>query len=179
MLVHVLFRSLPDRLPGPTSANGVVGLLILYWVDILVLGGGGAVQFLLGVVVVLFAPGFVLTQIVGVNSDRTGVWIAAIGIVGAAIATGVAWFLNVALHVRYLHRLVPFDIPYQFVGWYVVASAVMSGVLVVATTVWPVTNIVVLLTHIAIGIGVYTATVSVIPNVRNEVILPGVRTILA
>jgi hypothetical protein len=74
--------------------------------------------------------------------------------------------------------LISFDIPYRFAGWYALASVVMSGVLAVAMAVWPVTSAVSLFAHIGIGVAVYGIAVLMIPNIRNEVILPGVRTIL-
>ena len=122
---------------------------------------------------------YVTVTSIGVNLLLSPILVVTIGIVGAAIATGVAWFVNVALNARYLNQLISFDIPYRFAGWYALASVLMSGVLAVATAVWPVTSAVGLIAHIGIGVVVYGVAVFVVPNVRNEVILPGVRTILA
>jgi len=83
MQVNKLLRAAPSRIAGRFGARAVVALLALYWVNILVLGNIGVVQLPLGVALALFAPGFVLTRLTGVNTERTGVHIASI--VGASV----------------------------------------------------------------------------------------------
>ena len=83
MPANKLLRAAPSRIAGRFGARAVVALLALYWVNILVLGNIGVVQLPLGVALALFAPGFVLTRLTGVNTEQTGVHIASI--VGASV----------------------------------------------------------------------------------------------
>ncbi|WP_276260090.1 polysaccharide biosynthesis C-terminal domain-containing protein [Haloglomus litoreum] len=101
--------------------------------------------------------------------------LATVGFVGAAIATTLSWLVNTSLHVRYLSRFVAIDPPYRLVGWYILASLVMGGLLVVVETAVPVTGLPVLLVEIGFGAAVYVAVSAAIPEVRTRVIAPGLR----
>ena len=116
---------------------------------------------------------------IAVNLLLSPILVLSIGFVGAAIATTIAWFLNTLLHARYLDRFVSYRIPYELLGWYVFASVVMSGTLVAFTQILPVTSLPLLILHVGLGMVTYLATLFVIPNVRNEIISPGVRMLVS
>jgi O-antigen/teichoic acid export membrane protein len=98
-----------------------------------------------------------------------------IGFVGVAIATTLSWLLNTSLHMYYLSRHVPVVIPYRLIGWYVVASVCMGGVLLGVKAFVPVTGVVVLVTEICLGGLIYAASAVMIPAVRNRIVVPGLR----
>lgn len=112
---------------------------------------------------------------VGLNLVLNPILVVWLGFVGAAIATTVAWFVNTVLHAMYLSRLLTIEIPYRLVGWYAVASLVMGGALVFVKSMVPVTGLPLLVVQIAIGVAVYVAVSTAIPDVRNRTIVPGIR----
>lgn len=112
---------------------------------------------------------------VGLNLVLNPILVVWLGFVGAAIATTVAWFVNTVLHAMYLSRLLSVDIPYRLVGWYAVASVVMGIALVFVKSVVPVTGIPLLVAEIGVGVAIYVAISTAIPDVRNRTIVPGIR----
>lgn len=116
---------------------------------------------------------------VGTNLLLTPVLIVWLGFVGAAIGTTTAWLVNAVLHERYLSRFVDFDFPVRLLSWYSVSAVAMGVVLLVVSRTFPVEGLPTLLGHIALGVVVYASALSVIPDVRRRVILPGVRAITA
>jgi len=95
------------------------------------------------------------------------------GFVGVAVALTVAWFVNATLYVRYLARHVPLRVPYRLVGWYVVASVCMGGVLLGVKAVVPVTGLPTLVGEVGLGAAVYASVAVSIPAVRERVVRPG------
>lgn len=61
------------------------------------------------------------------------------GIVGAAIATTISFTVNTYLHALYLSRFVSIRFPYRQIGWCIVASLGMTG-MVLAIQSWIVIN---------------------------------------
>lgn len=114
---------------------------------------------------------------VGLNLVLNPVLVVSVGFVGAAIATTFAWFVNTALHTRYLARFVTVEFPVRLVGWYTLASLVMGGLLVPLKATVPVANVFLLVAQVAIGAAVYVCVSSVIPDVRKRIIIPGMRVI--
>lgn len=110
----------------------------------------------------------------GLNLVLNPILIVTVGLVGAAIATAVTGFVNTVLHTRYLSRFVAVDIPYRLVGWYVLASLVMGGSLFVVKSFVPVTGLVELVAEIGLGATIYLVISSLIPEVRERVLMPGV-----
>ena len=113
---------------------------------------------------------------VSLNLVLNPLLLVTVGFVGAAIATTLAWFVNTALHARYLSRHVSFTIPYRLVGWYAVASLLMGAVVLVLKSFVPVTGLPVLVAEVSVGVALYLAFSSLIPTVRNRIIVPGLRT---
>lgn len=115
---------------------------------------------------------------IGINLVLSPLLIVSIGFVGAAIATAVSWAVNTALHTWYLSRFISLDFPYRLVGWYTAVSLLMGGVLLIVKSTVPVTGLPVLVVQIAVGVTTYVGASVVIPTVRDEIILPGVRIVV-
>lgn len=103
------------------------------------------------------------------------IFVMSFGIVGAALATTISWSVNTAMHTRFLRSLVNFEFPVRLVGWYTLASIVMGVILFALKSAVPVTNVQILVGEIAIGVAVYFAATVTVPEVRKQIIIPGVR----
>lgn len=112
---------------------------------------------------------------VGLNLILNPILILSVGLVGAAIATAVTGFVNTALHYRYLSRFISIDIPFRLVGWYVLTSCVMGGLLLGIRYLVPVTGLLTLVAEIGLGIVIYTVVSFAIPDVRRRILRPGLR----
>lgn len=110
---------------------------------------------------------------VGLNLILSPLFLLWMGFVGVAIATTIAWFSNMVLHMRYLSRFMDLDVPYWLIGWYTVASLGMGVVLLSAKSVLPVTNVLLLIGHIGLGAIVYGLLSFAIPDIRRQIIAPG------
>ncbi|MFC6825110.1 polysaccharide biosynthesis C-terminal domain-containing protein [Halopelagius fulvigenes] len=115
---------------------------------------------------------------VSLNLVLSPLLLVTVGFVGAAIATTTSWFVNTVLHARYLSRYVSFSIPYRLAGWYAASSLLMGGALLAVKWAVPVTGVAILVAEIAVGVAVYVAVTVAIPDVRDQVILPGIRTLI-
>lgn len=115
---------------------------------------------------------------VSLNLLLSPLLLVTIGFVGAAIATTISWAVNTTLHVRYLSRHVTYTIPYRLVGWYAGASLVMGTVLLAVKTAVPVSGVPTLFAQIALGVAVYVVVSVAIPDVRNGIIVPGIRALV-
>lgn len=112
---------------------------------------------------------------VGLNVVLNPVLVLSVGLVGAAVATAVTGFVNTALHYRYLSRFVSVGIPIRLVGWYVLASFAMGGLLLGVKEAVPVTGVLTLGAEIALGVLIYVAVSFVVPDVRERVLRPALR----
>lgn len=115
---------------------------------------------------------------VTLNLILSPILVISLGFVGAALATTISWFVNTALHTFYLSRLIDLWIPYRLISWYVVLSGIMGAVLFATKMVVPVTGIAVLVLQIGLGVIVYFALAILIPDVRKQIIAPGLRTFI-
>lgn len=115
---------------------------------------------------------------IGINLVLSPLLVVSIGFVGAAIATAVSWAVNTALHTWYLSRFISLDLPYRLVGWYAVVSLLMGGGLIVIKSTVPVTGLLILVTQIAVGVAIYVAGSVVVPEIRDEILLPGLRVVV-
>lgn len=125
----------------------------------------------------LAARATVLT--VGINLILSPLLIVSMGFVGAAVATTVSWVVNTALQTRYLSRFVTLDLPYRLVGWYAVASIAMGGVLIGVKAVVPVTGLPILAAQIGVGVAIYVGSSVAIPQIRDQIIVPGFRVVVS
>lgn len=119
----------------------------------------------------------VTTVSVLLNLVLSPILVVTVGFVGAAIATTTAWLVNLILQYRYLSRYVTVAIPVRLLGWYVACSVLMGGVLLVLEQTLPVTGLLSLLGHVATGVLIYVGALTLVPTVRQRVILPGVRAV--
>ena len=93
------------------------------------------------------------------------------GLLGAAIATTVAYTVGLGFRVRYLSSLVDFRVQYRAVGWCLVSSVGMYAVLV-AVTSWTAIDTVPKLTGIVIlGAICYAALLSLFGELRSQMVL--------
>lgn len=115
---------------------------------------------------------------VSLNLVLNPLLLVTVGFIGAALATTASWFVNTALHVHYLGRHVSFAVPYRLSGWYAASSLLMGGVLLVVNSIAPVTGVATLLAEIGIGVVVYVTVAAAIPDIRDSVILPGLRVLV-
>jgi O-antigen/teichoic acid export membrane protein len=110
---------------------------------------------------------------IATNLVLTPLLIVAIGLVGAAVGTAVAWLASTVLLTSYLSRSLSLTVPRRLLGWFAGASLLMGAVLVPVKSVVPVTGLPILLAQIALGVGIYVAACLSIPEVRQRVIVPG------
>ncbi len=112
---------------------------------------------------------------IGINLVLSPVLLLSIGLVGAALATLLSWLVNTLLHLRYLKQHVTVQIPFRLVGWYALSSVLMGITLAAVKSAVPVDGILILLVQIALGAALYVGFSTVIPEVRNRIIIPSVR----
>ncbi|MFC4357703.1 flippase [Halobium salinum] len=103
--------------------------------------------------------------------------VAQYGIVGAAIATAVAFGVETFLAGRYVSRFVTVRVPYRHLFWYSLGSLVMVLGLVGYQWLVGVNGLVDLLLAILIGFVLYAGTTIAFPEVREQVVLTGLRTL--
>lgn len=114
---------------------------------------------------------------VSVNLVLTPVLVATVGLVGAAVGTLTSLLSSTSLLTHYLSRHVGIEFPIRLLGWFVAASLLMGVVLTALKAAVPVTSLPVLLAHIGVGVAVYAAASVAIPDVRGEIIGPGLAVI--
>lgn len=114
---------------------------------------------------------------VAVNLVLTPALVVTVGLVGAAVGTLTSMLSSTVILTLYLSRHVGIDFPFRLLGWFVAASLLMGTVLEALKTVLPVTSLPVLLAHIGLGVAVYAVTSIAIPEVRGEIIDPGLAVI--
>lgn len=90
------------------------------------------------------------------------------GIIGAAVATLLSGVLNTVLHAHYLRRFVSVDLQYFRLGWSILSSVVMVGVLLLIESVLPISDVYRLFAVIAIGAIVYFLVVGAHPRFRVQ-----------
>jgi O-antigen/teichoic acid export membrane protein len=110
----------------------------------------------------------------GVNVILSPLFAIRFGLIGVAVGTAIAWFVGTVFRARYLSRFVSIGIPYRLLGWYTVSSLLMGGSLVVLQALFPVTSILLLVAEVGFGAVVYLGLSTVVPEVRNEIVMPGV-----
>lgn len=106
------------------------------------------------------------------------VLIPTIGFVGAAVATAVAFAVETLLLARYLSRFISIHIPYRQVGWYLVASLLMTGAIQLFKLTLGVSNLIELVFGVGIGVCTYGCVILLVPETRDEVVLPGLRALM-
>jgi len=103
-----------------------------------------------------------------VNFVANVVLIQAFGILGAAIATAIAYGLGLAMHTLFLGRYVRIRIPRFELWWCTLAAVVMAGVLRVITRTFQPTSLVELLGLVALAAAVYVAVVLSSQQLRTK-----------
>jgi O-antigen/teichoic acid export membrane protein len=121
----------------------------------------------------LAARATVITVII--NFVLSPILIVTVGFIGAAVATTFSWFINAVLHKRYLSQLIVVDIPYRLFSYYVASSLLMGVVLLIVRQFTPVTSLIILCSQIALGVVIYLGASVIIPDVRYQIIQPGLR----
>lgn len=101
--------------------------------------------------------------------------VSTIGITGAAIGTAIAVGINTAFHLRYLSRMNLLKVPHRFIGWYLLGSACMFGIIVVFRHLYPVTSAVRLAEGVIVGLIAYLTFAVLVPEVRDHIVIPGLK----
>jgi O-antigen/teichoic acid export membrane protein len=114
-----------------------------------------------------------------VNLGLNVVLVPTYGIRGAAVATLGSVCLNAVLHWYYLRDHIPLHFTGRLTAKIAGVSLIMSGVLLLATRVLDVNNIVGLFTVVGGGALIYFLLSAFVPTLRRNLIQPGVRVILA
>jgi O-antigen/teichoic acid export membrane protein len=112
---------------------------------------------------------------IAVNLVLNVTLVLTIGLIGAAIATTTAAIVQTTLNGRYLAGEITLELPYRLIGWCLLGSAVMGGVLFSLKRLYPVESLPLVVAYVTVGVVVYMAVAVVVPALRREVILPGVR----
>lgn len=102
--------------------------------------------------------------------------IPVLGILGAAIATGLSLICSLAVHAWYVREFLSLDLPYRTAGWCTGAAIVMAGVLWWLKPLVNLENLVGLLGTVMLGALVYFALVFLFAPLRQELVA-GIRRI--
>ena len=92
------------------------------------------------------------------------------GIVGAAIATGLSFAINTALHAKYVAQFVEIRVPVREVGWCTFAALLMSGLVFAIKNVIVVNSIPELLLLVGTGGACYGLLVIGYSPIRHRII---------
>lgn len=80
------------------------------------------------------------------------------GIAGAALATGLSFAVNTALHGYYLNQFVNINIPYREVGWSLISALIMGSAVYAIRSSVGITSPLELCIIIIIGVVVYAVS---------------------
>lgn len=114
-----------------------------------------------------------------VNLGLNVALVPAFGIRGAALATVASVCLNAALHWYYLRDHVPLRFSGRLTAKIAGVSLLMTAVLLLVSRTFDVDNLVGLFAVVTGGALLYFALSTFVPTLRRNLILPGVRVILA
>jgi len=104
-----------------------------------------------------------------VNMILNLVLIPPFGIVGAAVATATSFIINTVLHGLYLSKFVTVKLPYSEIGWSVVASTVMTAVLLGVTPFVDQTSLIGVILLIGCGTVTYGVILLAWPDIRLRI----------
>jgi len=104
-----------------------------------------------------------------VNAILNVVLVWKFGLIGAAIATATASALDMLVHVRYVSRFVDIRIPYRELGWCIVASLGMSGIVSGVKTLVVIDTFAELVIAILLGVTVYVTLLLPFDPLRQRI----------
>lgn len=113
----------------------------------------------------LLARSSIVDIVINVALNLLLIW--QLGIVGAAIATGLAYSAGTALRIYYLRRHIHITVPFGDIAWSVVASLSMGLVLVVVMRVAAVDSFGRLVAYVCLGVVSYTVILSFRESIRT------------
>ena len=190
LITPSLFLVVPSLFGVTVLAQPILGLVFgpaytTAWLVLIVLTG----MKLFGAAQAVISPCLLGIDRPGLNARATLVAIVLngvlnvafvwqFGIFGAAVATGLASAVNLALTSMYLSRFLTIRFPYREVGWCVVASVIMATAINSLDAFFPVDTIPRLLFAIVFGALVYGAVVLLSKQLREQIV-SNVRTLLA
>lgn len=105
--------------------------------------------------------------------------VLTVGLLGAAIATTTAAVVQTLLNGRYLSQNITLRVPYRLVAWSIVSAMAMGLVVWGVRAALPFEGIVLLATCVGVGVASYVSFSAVVPPLRRQVVLPGVRVIVS
>lgn len=164
----VLAEEILGVLFGPAYATASLVLIVLVAGKVL-----EAVQIVVGQVLLgIDRPDLVARATVVATALNIGLNLAFIprfGLVGAAVATTVAFAVGMTLRVRYLRGEVDYRVPTGNFIRVTAVSAVMAAVLAGVHSVVAVTDLLGLVAMVALGVATFATGVAVVPGLRAEV----------
>jgi len=101
-----------------------------------------------------------------VNLTLNIIFIWQFGLIGAAIATGVALTVDSVLVFTYLNRFISVKFPYKDLGWFVVASTGMAVVVGIVKQLYQINSLPELFGIVGLGAVVYAIMVLGSPSIR-------------
>lgn len=146
------------------------------WVALIILVGGkvsGAIQSIVGrCLLAIDKPGLVAratVYMICANLSLNLVLITTFGLVGAAVGTTLAYTLGLLFRIKYLSAFVEITVPYRELGWILLSSIVMFGVLSAISFWVAIDSFSKLFTVIGIGIISYLAVMGASRTFRSRV----------
>lgn len=95
--------------------------------------------------------------------------IRELSLTGAAIATVLAYLINLLLHAWYLNRYVSLTLQYRRIIWSLAASMLMTSIIWAIGLFLPVTSVVHLLAFVATGITIYFLVLYQYDPIREQI----------
>lgn len=92
------------------------------------------------------------------------------GVVGAAVATFSSYLLMTSLKVHYLARYISIEVPVAELSWYVIASIVMLGPILLVKTTIGIDTFYDLFATVVLGVAVYLSASALHPTIRSKMI---------
>ena len=168
----VLSEELLGILFGPEYVTAGLALIVLVAGKV-----PEAVQIVVGRVLLgidrpdLVARATVVATVLNVGFNVA--FIPRYGLVGAAVATTLAFTVGMALRAWYLRGEVAYRVPIGDLLRVTAVSTVMGGVLVVARSALGVTGVVELAAVVLLGVGTFGAGVVAVPRLRSQAVAYG------
>jgi len=106
---------------------------------------------------------------IAMNIGLNVVLIFRFGLVGAALATTIAYVVNTALHVFFLHDEVPIAVAHRDLLWIVTAALTMAAVVAATKATFAVTTRSALAGAVALGVVVYGCVLLLSHSLRTQI----------
>lgn len=116
---------------------------------------------------------------IAVNLVLNVVLVLTIGLVGAALATMTAAIVQTLLNGRYLSQNITLRLPYRLIAWSIVNAATMGVIVAGVRLLLPFEGMILLAICVGVGAASYLSFSAVVPSLRRQLIVPGVRAVVS